>query len=81
MISEIKTATITGKGQISIPKSLRNIQGFKAGDTVAIISYRDRIELIPLMCVNERMKTMYASEKSLSKDWNAKEEDKAWKNL
>ena len=31
--------------------------------------------------MNEKMFTALASEKSLAKDWNCKEEDEAWKNL
>ena len=81
MISNIKTAKITEKGQIVIPKDLRSKKGFKNGDKIAIISYEDRIELRPLMLVNERMQTAYASEKSLAKDWDTKEEDEAWKDL
>ena len=81
MISNIKTAKITEKGQIVIPKDLRSKKGFKNGDKIAIISYEDRIELRPLMRVNEMMQTAYASEKSLAKEWDTKEEDEAWKDL
>ena len=31
--------------------------------------------------INEKMFCALASEKSLAKDWNNEEEDKAWKNL
>lgn len=81
MITEIKTVTITEKGQIVIPKSLRKIKEFKTGNKIAIIAYEDRIELKPLSKINEKMETAYASEKSLAKEWNSKEEEKAWKNL
>lgn len=79
MLTEIKTATITEKGQIALPKSFR--EKFKKGDKIAILSYDDRIELRPISEIRERMETAYASEKSLSKDWNTPKEDKAWKNL
>jgi AbrB family looped-hinge helix DNA binding protein len=81
MITEIKTVTITEKGQIVIPKSFRESHYFKEGEKIAIISFKDRIELRPLLKVSEKMETAYASEKVLSKDWKTSKEDKAWKNL
>ena len=78
---DIKTATITEKGQIAIPKDLRNIEGFKVGLKVAILAFKDRVELRPLRKINPSMLTALASERVLSKDWDSKEEDIAWKNL
>ena len=78
---EVKTAKITEKGQIAIPKDIRNMEGFKEGSNVAILAYEDRIELRPMKQVSERMFTALASEKSLGKLWNTKEEDEAWKHL
>lgn len=80
-IRDIKTATITGKGQIAIPKEIRKIKGLGDGSKVAIISYADRIEIRPLYQVSEKMQAAYASEKTLAKDWNSKEDEEAWKNL
>lgn len=78
---EIKTATITEKGQIAIPKDVRNQKGFEKGSKLAIMAYKDHIELRPLKQISKKMALMLASEKSLGKEWNTKEEDKAWKNL
>ena len=78
---EIKTAKITEKGQIAIPKDIRNIEGFKEGSKVAILAFEDRIELRAMGQISEKMFTALASEKSLAKDWNSKEDDEAWKNL
>ena len=78
---EMKTAKVTGKGQIAIPKDMRDIEGFKEGTKIAILAYDDRIELRPMHQINEKMFTAYTSQKSLSKDWNSKEDDEAWKNL
>ena len=80
-IIDIKTATITGKGQIALPKEIRKVKGLKNGSKVAVISYADRIEIRPLLQVSEKMETAFASEKMLAKDWKSKEEDKAWKDL
>ncbi len=77
----IKSSKITSKGQFIIPSELRKKKGFQEGDRVAIITYEDRIEIKPLNKIQESMQTAYASEKSLGKDWNTKEENKAWENL
>ena len=78
---EVKTAKITEKGQISIPKDIRDLGGFKEGTKVTILAFDDRVELRPMNQINEKMFTALASEKSLAKLWNTKEEDKAWKHL
>ncbi len=80
-IKEIKTATITDKGQIAIPKDMRKIQGFKNGSKVAILAYDDKIEIRPMKHISDGMATAFASEKALAKDWDTKEEDNAWKHL
>ncbi|HLC65340.1 MAG TPA: AbrB/MazE/SpoVT family DNA-binding domain-containing protein [Candidatus Nanoarchaeia archaeon] len=85
---EMRTATITEKGQVVIPKELREIRGFKEGNKVVIMAYEDHLELRPLSQVSgvlhSRKKipeTMLLSEKSLAKEWLTSKEDKAWKNL
>jgi len=78
---EIKTVTITDKGQIAIPKSIRTQQGFSTGSKLAILTYDDCIELRPVSQISSKLKTAVASEKALAKDWNSAEDDKAWKNL
>lgn len=80
-IKEIKTATITEKGQIAIPKDMRKMQGFKEGSKVAILAFDDKIEIRPMKHVSDRMAAAYASEKVLATDWDTKEEDTAWKHL
>lgn len=78
---EIKSATITGKGQIAIPKDIRAAEGFKEGSKIAILAFEDHVELRPMKQINENMAAAIASEKSLAKDWNSKEDEEAWKNL
>ena len=77
---EIKSATITEKGQIAIPKDIRG-KGFEEGSKVAILAFDDHVELRPMKQINKKMELAFASEKSLAKDWDTKEEDRAWKNL
>lgn len=81
MIQEIRSATITEKGQIAIPKDMRNKKSFKVGTKIAVIAYNDRIELRPMKKINKAMETALASERSLAKDWNSKEDDEAWRDL
>ena len=78
---DIRTATITEKGQISISKKLREKKGFEKGSKIAMLEYDDHIELRPMNEIEEKFGTAFASEKSLGKFWNLKEEDKRWKNL
>ena len=78
---EVKTAKITEKGQIAIPKDIREIEGFEEGSKIAILAYDDRIELRPLKNIKSGRIAGLLSEKSLAKDWDTKEEDDAWKDL
>ena len=77
----MRTATITRKGQISIPKRIRDIEGFREGSKIVMFAYDDRIELRSMKQIDERMHTALASENILAKDWNTQEEDEAWKDL
>ena len=81
MISDIRTATITAKGQIVLPKEARKKAGFKEGTKVAIITHKDRVELRPLPQFSEAMEAMLLSEPSFMKEWDTPEEDEAWKDL
>lgn len=78
---EIKTATITEKGQIAIPKDIRDSEGFSVGSKVAVLAFEDHVELRPMEQVSEKMATALASEKVLARDWLSKEDEEAWKNL
>ena len=78
---EVKSATITRKGQIAIPKQIRKIEGFKEGSKIVVLAFEDRVELRPFDHVTEKMSTAIATEKVLAKDWNSKEDEEAWKRL
>ena len=80
-IKEIKTVTITEKGQIVIPKIIRTLKGFKEGSKISLIVFEDKIELRPLNQITEGLSRALASENVFARDWNSKEDDKAWKNL
>ena len=78
---EMRTATVTEKGQIAIPKEIRKLEGFKEGTKIVILAFNNKVELRSLKQFNEKMFPALASEKSLAKDWLTKEEDEAWKDL
>ena len=80
-LMEIRSATITEKGQIVIPKSLREKEGFKTGSKVSILAFEDHIEVRPLKEISEGMECMLLSESALAKEWKKSEEDKAWAYL
>jgi len=77
----MKTTKITSKGQIAIPKDIRDLEGFREGMKVAILAFENRIELRPLQQINEKMYPTLASEKALAKDWLSREDERAWRNL
>jgi bifunctional DNA-binding transcriptional regulator/antitoxin component of YhaV-PrlF toxin-antitoxin module len=79
-IVDIKTATITSKGEIVIPFSMRKGL-FDIGNKVAIIAKIDSIEIRPLDDVEKRMSTVIASEKALAKLWDTPKEDETWNYL
>jgi len=80
-IKDIKTVTITQKGQICIPNVARALDGFKEGSRVSVIVYSDKVELRPLNNVAEMLFPALVTEEVLAKTWNTKEEDEAWKDL
>ncbi len=81
-IKDIRTATITSKGQICIPNIARNLMGFKEGTKISIAVYPDRVELKPMKKeINEALMCMLASEEVLAKNWLSKEDEEAWKDL
>ena len=82
-IKEIKTATITSKGQVCIPSAARNLAGFKEGTKISVVVYSDKVELRPLQKekLNDALLCMLASEEALAKNWLSKEDEEAWKDL
>lgn len=80
-LAEIRTATITEKGQISIPSEMRKNKSFAVGQKVAILAFKNRIEVRPLNDLRRKMAAAIASERSLAKDWDSKEEDETWRDL
>lgn len=49
----MNTVTVSTKFQVVIPKQVREDMGLKAGTSFEIISYGNRIELIPLQPIKK----------------------------
>jgi len=75
-VLELRTVKITSKGQIAIPRSLREKSGFHEGDRALIVVFKDRLEIL-----SESRMNSILSEASLGKEWLSVEEDEAWKDL
>lgn len=87
-LTELRTLTITAKGQIAIPKDVRNREGFREGDKVVLMAYEDHIEIRPVKNLERALdiskpgvQTAIMSEKSLAREWLTPKEDEAWKDL
>ncbi|MBI5072681.1 AbrB/MazE/SpoVT family DNA-binding domain-containing protein [Candidatus Woesearchaeota archaeon] len=80
-VLEMRSATITAKGQIALPRHIREIEGFKEGEKIAVLAFQDHVELRSMKHFNEKMFPALASEKSLAKNWLSKEDEEAWKDL
>lgn len=63
---EIKSVTVTAKGQITIPSAFREIH-MKEHDQAAILVYDDHIEVRPLEYIKEKLGCAVASQDSLAK--------------
>jgi AbrB family looped-hinge helix DNA binding protein len=49
----VNTVTISPKYQIVIPKSIRESLGLRPGQKVQTIQYGDRVELVPLVPIEQ----------------------------
>jgi AbrB family looped-hinge helix DNA binding protein len=49
----MNTVTLSSKYQVVIPKAIRETIGLKAGVSFEVISYSNRIELVPLRPIKE----------------------------
>ena len=83
-LEHIRTVTVTSKGQIVIPKEMRE----RLGKTkkLVVLSFEDRLELrrfddVAAFLSEKGKIAPLMSEASLARVWNTPEEDEAWKDL
>lgn len=62
-------ATLTSKGQVTIPKAVRNRLHLQAGDKVEFVFHENSVEMIPVSGSVQDLKGMVAKpEKAISLD-------------
>lgn len=49
----MQTVTVSSKYQVVIPKEIRDTIGLQVGTTLEVISYGNRIELVPIHPIRE----------------------------
>lgn len=82
-MEQIKTVKISDKGQISIPKDIREELNLKEGETLILITDGEKIilekkdRLMKKLKISEGKGTMLMSEHVLRKDWD-NEYDEHW---
>jgi len=82
IMTEIKTVKISDKGQISIPKNIREDMELEEGETLIMISDGEKIilekpeKLVKNAARSEGKNTMIMSEHALKKDWDNKYDER-----
>jgi len=86
-MTQAEIITVSKKGQIVLPKDIRETLGIISGSKLFLVQREDKLTLTKIESLlekeqsEEKFFTALVSEKSLAKNWLSKEEDKAWKNL
>jgi len=86
-MSEVEIITVSKKGQIVLPKKIRNDLKISQGTKLLLVEEEGEINLKKVDELLKKKKskkvsfTLLASEKSLAKDWLSKEDEEAWKDL
>ena len=68
----MEVVTVSPKFQVVIPQSVRDRLGIKVGQKVHVLSYRNRIEMIPV----REMRRMRGFLKGMSTDFQREEGDR-----
>ncbi|MBI5226450.1 AbrB/MazE/SpoVT family DNA-binding domain-containing protein [Candidatus Micrarchaeota archaeon] len=83
------TVTLSDKGQISIPKTVRQHLGLKKGEQLVLMEKGGRIILesaahtirkLALLEKSESLANMLVSERTLAKDWS-NADDERWNSV
>ncbi len=83
------TVTLSDKGQISIPKKVRQHLGLKKGEELVLMEENGRIILeqavhlvrkLVLLEKSESLTNMLVSERTLAKDWS-NADDERWNSV
>lgn len=81
-MSEVEIITVSEKGQIVLPKKVRDEMRVSKGCKLLLVEKQGKVTLTKAdNLLKGNLFTMLASEKALAKDWLSDEEEEAWKNL
>lgn len=86
-MTQMEIITVSKKGQVVLPKNVREKLHIDQGSRLLLVQKDDRVTLSKVESLlgedeeQEKLFTALASEKALAKGWLTKEEDKAWKDL
>ena len=81
-MGQVEIITVSKKGQVVLPKKIREDMQIKQGSKLLLIEKEGKLILSKLdSLLKDKSFTLLASEKSLEKDWLLKEEEDAWKDL
>ena len=81
-MTQVEIITVSKKGQVVLPKKVREEMNVSQGSKLLLIEKEGKATLSKLdPLLKDKSFTLLASEKSLAKDWLSKEEEEAWKNL
>ncbi|MBI5554007.1 MAG: AbrB/MazE/SpoVT family DNA-binding domain-containing protein [Candidatus Diapherotrites archaeon] len=86
-MAQIEIITVSRKGQVVLPKNVREHMHISQGSKLLLIQKDNQLTLSKIDSLieeeqnQEKNATAFASEKALAKDWLSKEEDEAWKSL
>ena len=72
----MKLSKISSKGQITIPKSVRQILGVKAGDLVSFVVRKGPVSLRPVRSISEEADDSLSSTLS---EWNSVQDDEVFR--
>jgi AbrB family looped-hinge helix DNA binding protein len=64
----MNTVTLSSKYQVVIPKAIRETAGLKAGVSFEVLSYANRIELVPLRPIKELKGILKGIDTSIARD-------------
>ncbi len=70
-------AKITSKGQMTIPKKVREAAHLTEGDVISFVVEGDRVTLRKLAPADDYLRSVEAT---LS-EWNSQEDEEAWRDL
>jgi AbrB family looped-hinge helix DNA binding protein len=70
IVIPMETVTISPKFQIVIPQKIREAMGLRTGEKAHMLSFRNRIEVIPVRDVRALRGYLKGIETSFTRDWD-----------